>query len=123
MTYDHHVVEKGKWFRNEARRFGRSQIGCDFGKRPIMTRAETLRWRYRMAQSHLLNLLPWRKRRQFIRFLRSMDLLGPMGQSGAHLSLAPGWVAGESRGATGELPYRPSCQTIPKSKSVCIRTS
>lgn len=85
MTYDHHVVEKGKWFRSEARRFGRAGIGCDFSKRLVMTRAEALRWHCSITQSRLLNLLPWRQRRQLVRFVRSLDLFGLMGQRGTHL--------------------------------------
>jgi len=85
MTYDHHVVERGKWFRSEARRFGRAGIGCDFSKRPVMTRAEALRWHCSINQSRLLNLLPWRQRRQLVRFVRSIDLLGLMGQRGTRL--------------------------------------
>ena len=85
MTYEHHVVEKGKWFRNEARRFGGAGIGCDFSKRQIMTRAEALQWRFGVTQSHLLNLLPWRQRRRLIHFARSIDFFGLMGERGTRL--------------------------------------
>src|SRR3972149_8436849 len=54
MTYRHHVVERGMWFRNEARKFGRMNIGCDFTHRPIMSRWEMLRWRYCKTRSVIL---------------------------------------------------------------------
>jgi hypothetical protein len=62
MTYGHHVVERGKWFRNEAAFFGAMGIGCDFTRREIMTRREMLRWYKGKARSAILDLLPrsWR---------------------------------------------------------------
>jgi len=46
MTYHHHVVERGKWFRRDARRFGKMNIGCDFQRRAIMSRTEMWLWRW-----------------------------------------------------------------------------
>jgi hypothetical protein len=34
-----HVVERGEWFREAARRYGSQQIGCDMTARPVMTPA------------------------------------------------------------------------------------
>jgi hypothetical protein len=66
MTYRHHVVERGKWFRQKARKFGAMNIGCDFSRRPIMTWQETLRWRYSKARSLLLQpYVRWRVRREW----------------------------------------------------------
>jgi hypothetical protein len=62
IDYGRHVVERGKWFPWEARRFGRADIGCDFSRREIMTPWEALRWLYWKARSKLLHLLPWRQR-------------------------------------------------------------
>jgi hypothetical protein len=59
LPYGYHVVEKGKWFRHEARRFGRMGIGCDFAARPVMTRGEALRTRVDWIKSRLLHQLPW----------------------------------------------------------------
>jgi hypothetical protein len=59
LPYGYHVVEKGRWFRHEARRFGRMGIGCDFTARPVMTRREALETRIQWAKSWLLHRLPW----------------------------------------------------------------
>jgi hypothetical protein len=37
------VVERGEWFRSEARYFGSQQIGCDFSARPVMSRSRALK--------------------------------------------------------------------------------
>ncbi len=58
LTYGHHVVERGKWFRKEAATFGSMGIGCDFTRRPVMSRAEMARWYVRKHRGKLLNLLP-----------------------------------------------------------------
>jgi hypothetical protein len=62
MTYGHHVVERGKWFRTAAAEFGAMDIGCDFARRPIMTHAEMARWYWGKVRHELLNVLPrdWR---------------------------------------------------------------
>jgi hypothetical protein len=70
LPYDHHVVERGKWFRNEAARFGRMGIGCDFSRRPIMTWPEMLRWRISKMRGLLLGLIPWPQRLRLVRFVR-----------------------------------------------------
>jgi hypothetical protein len=70
LPYKHHVVERGKWFRHEARRFGRIGVGCDFSQRPIMTRWEMLRWLSHKVPSLLLELLPWERRHRLVRCLR-----------------------------------------------------
>jgi hypothetical protein len=73
LPYGYHVVEKGKWFRHEARRFGRMGIGCDFAARPVMGRGEALRARVDWAKSWLLHRLPWPAR------LRIQALAGRLG--------------------------------------------
>jgi len=73
IDYGHHVVERGKWFRHEARRFGRMGIGCDLSRRPIMTRREGWRWRCNKTFYNLWLHIPWRQREQlttFIHFLK-----------------------------------------------------
>ncbi len=85
MTYGHHVVERGKWFRKEARQFAKARIGCDFNARPTMTRAETLRWTSSKVGGMLLNLLPWRERLQLTKALRSVDRFGLARQKGKAL--------------------------------------
>jgi hypothetical protein len=76
LPYDHHVIERGKWFRHEARRFGRMGIGCDFSRRPIMTRWEMVRWSFHKARSCLLELIPWEQRQPLVHFLRRLAALG-----------------------------------------------
>jgi hypothetical protein len=76
LPYDHHVVERGKWFRQEARRFGRMGIGCDLSRRPVMTRWEMLRWASQKAPSLLLDCLPWEQRQTLLRFLLPIVHLG-----------------------------------------------
>lgn len=67
MTYRHHVVERGKWFRHEARKFGGMNIGCDFTRRPVMTSWEMLCWRYARTRSILLTpYFRWRFRRRWL---------------------------------------------------------
>ncbi len=60
-----HVIEQGRWFWNEARRYRRLNIGCDFTKRPVMDPFTALskyltvnlrRWRGRLL------MLPMRSR-------------------------------------------------------------
>jgi len=76
LPYKHHVVERGKWFRHEARRFGRMGIGCDFTRRQIMTRWEMLRWFSRKCPALLLGVLPWEQRQRLLRSLRPILYLG-----------------------------------------------
>ena len=63
LTYRHHVVERGKWFRNEAKRFGAMNLGCDFSKRAVMTMREMAAWRYRKTIGQCRDAIPWRWRR------------------------------------------------------------
>jgi len=72
LTYGHHVVDRGKWFPWEAKTFGRSDIGCDFEARPIMTTGETARWCAIMARSLILNAIPWRLRLRLVATLKSL---------------------------------------------------
>jgi hypothetical protein len=72
LPYDHHVVQRGKWFRHEAWRFGGMGVGCDFSRRPIMTRWEMLRWSFYKARSCLLEVLPWERRQPLVRLLQCL---------------------------------------------------
>ncbi|MBC7947576.1 MAG: hypothetical protein H7Y42_06830 [Chitinophagaceae bacterium] len=58
MTYKHHVVQKGKWFPWEAKKFGQMDIGCDFTKRQIMTPTEAFAWRKTKFISFIFRLIP-----------------------------------------------------------------
>ncbi|WP_414660871.1 hypothetical protein [Horticoccus sp. 23ND18S-11] len=62
LPYKHHVVERGRWFPWEARRFGRMKIGCDFTRRPIMPAGPALRWLALKAKDTVLAPLPTRAR-------------------------------------------------------------
>lgn len=50
-----HVVERGRWFRHAARRFGGAQIGCDFEARAIVSRGETIKKRTHSAMRAIAN--------------------------------------------------------------------
>lgn len=66
MTYRHHVVERGKWFRHEARKFLKMNIGCDFSRRSIMTHREMLSWRF--SKIHGLVSVPLIRKRALRKF-------------------------------------------------------
>lgn len=72
IDYGHHVVERGKWFRDEARRFGYMGIGCDFTRREIMTRRESLIWNLRKLRGLTLDIIPWKQRLILLKFLRQV---------------------------------------------------
>lgn len=59
LTYEHHVIERGKWFRSEARKFGAMNIGCDFSRRPMMSMKETFIWHIKKLISYPQSLVPW----------------------------------------------------------------
>lgn len=59
LTYGHHVIERGKWFRSEARRFAAMDIGCDFNRRSIMSVRESFIWHIKKLVSYPQNLVPW----------------------------------------------------------------
>jgi hypothetical protein len=69
MPYWHHVVERGKWFRWEAKRFSRMNIGCDFSRRAVLTRPQQLRWFMKKGIGLAYDAVPWKWRRRF-RWLR-----------------------------------------------------
>jgi hypothetical protein len=64
MTYKHHVVERGKWFPWEARKFAKMNIGCDFTKRPIMSRKEAFLWRKNKLLAWVFRLIPFNIRKR-----------------------------------------------------------
>jgi hypothetical protein len=57
LTYRHHVVEKGKWFRNEAQYFGALEIGCDFSVREVMSKKEMREWKRRKLIGKMLAMV------------------------------------------------------------------
>jgi len=58
LPYKYHVIEKGKWLRHEALKFSYLDIGCDFTKRPLMSRKEMMKWWTWHIKGQLTNLLP-----------------------------------------------------------------
>jgi hypothetical protein len=73
LTYRHHVVERGKWFRREARQFSMLDIGCDFSVRPIMTEKENYYWHVKKILSYPQTMIPWTYRQKIKKFLRSCN--------------------------------------------------
>jgi len=57
LPYGHHVVERGKWFPWEARRFKKMNIGCNFSKRRVMSWWDSLLWYARKNASKLKYIL------------------------------------------------------------------
>lgn len=72
LTYGHHVIERGKWFRNEARKFGRMNIGCDFSKRQVMSLEESILWHIGKFSSYPKRIIPWSYRRQMKQYLERL---------------------------------------------------
>lgn len=58
LTYGHHVVQRGKWFRNEAAHFDKMNIGCDFSRRAVMTPKEMMQWRLGKLRGEIAKRLP-----------------------------------------------------------------
>jgi hypothetical protein len=58
LPYDHHVVERGKWFPREARFFKALNIGCEFDRRPLMSRSEYAAYAIHAAGSEILQSVP-----------------------------------------------------------------
>jgi hypothetical protein len=58
LTYEHHVVQRGKWFRDAAAHFGKMNIGCDFTRRAVMTPKEMLKWRMGKLRGEIAKRLP-----------------------------------------------------------------
>jgi hypothetical protein len=71
FPYRHHVVEKGKWFPWEARRFDRMNIGCDFSSRDIMTIQESASWLCQKSFSLFLASLPGSLRQSVLKIGRT----------------------------------------------------
>ena len=65
LPYKTHVVEKGQWYRDAARAFGKLGIGCDFSRRQIMPVSTYARLKYQRAWSSLLALIPWQTRQRW----------------------------------------------------------
>jgi hypothetical protein len=69
MPYRHHVVERGKWFRWEAKRYSQMDIGCDFSRRAVLTRPQQFSWFVKKGIGLAYDTVPWRWRRR-LRWLR-----------------------------------------------------
>lgn len=69
LTYRHHVVERGRWFRDTARVFGGMAIGCDFERRQVMSHGEMLHWYCRKVLQFFVSLVPLHLRRATKRIL------------------------------------------------------
>ena len=63
LPYDHHVVERGKWFRKEVRWCRKMGVACDTQRRPMMNRRETLGWKLGKARSLAADCVPYSARR------------------------------------------------------------
>ena len=72
LTYHHHVVEKGKWFRSAARRFGAMNIGCDFNARSVMSMEETFLWHINKLLSYPKGLVPWAFRQKLKQHIKTL---------------------------------------------------
>jgi len=71
IIWKHHVVERGKWFWHEARRFKKANIGCDFSRRSVMTLREQILFTVRKKLSSLRKrLVPWTFQRWLGRRIR-----------------------------------------------------
>ena len=71
IPYGFHVVERGEWFRHEARRFKAMDIGCDFSRRPIMNRRNMLKCWYSKHSGLLRDrLIPWKIRKKIKKILQ-----------------------------------------------------
>lgn len=68
-----HVVERGKWFLTEARRFRKSGIGCDFSRRAVMTLREQVSWTINKKISMLqTRFIPWTVRERISKIIRRL---------------------------------------------------
>lgn len=72
LTYGHHVIERGKWFRNEARKFRRMNIGCDFSKRQVMSVEESIIWHIKKLSSYPKRIAPWSYRQKMKQYLEGL---------------------------------------------------
>lgn len=72
VDYGHHVIERGTWFRNEAKHFGSMKIGCDFTRREIMTRSESILWNLKKMRGIALDCIPWKQRLILFKLLRQV---------------------------------------------------
>jgi hypothetical protein len=71
-----HVMERGKWFRNEARIHRKMGIGFN-SQRPVWSVRDTLKRQGKVAVSKLLRVIPWRERAKLVRFARAAAGLPP----------------------------------------------
>jgi hypothetical protein len=76
LPYGHHVVEKGKWFRQEAAWGKQANIGCDFTGRPVMSLRESVAWKCWKARSVVLNCVPWKHRLTLKAWVARLDRWG-----------------------------------------------
>jgi hypothetical protein len=69
------VVERGKWFRREARLFHRLNFGCDFNARPIMTEKENYYWYVKKIISYPQTMIPWLFRQKIKKLLKEAVII------------------------------------------------
>lgn len=74
FPYKHHVIERGKWFRHEAKKFGKLKIGCDFKKRKIMNVVEMTKWRLTRGANTILSIFPPKLNVMIRKFLKNFLL-------------------------------------------------
>lgn len=74
LPYGYHVVQQGRWFRHEAQRFGRMNIGCDLTARPVMTQSEAYKTRVEWVKSWLLLRLPWPTRLRLLAIAKQLGI-------------------------------------------------
>ena len=65
------VVERGKWFRWAARKYGRASIGCDLSRRDTMSKPEGLKKLTNGLRWKAVNAVPWKIRRQALGWIGS----------------------------------------------------
>ena len=71
IEWKHHVVEKGKWFRSAATYFGKADIGCDFTRRPIISKIEQIIWTVRKKWGRLKEkAIPWTLKKRIGKIVR-----------------------------------------------------
>jgi hypothetical protein len=72
LTYDHHVVERGKWFPRDARYFESLNIGCDLTRRPLMSKSEYFVYAIHGLGSEVLHSIPSIRRSSPLSRLRAL---------------------------------------------------
>lgn len=72
LDYGRHVVQAGKWFLMDARRYGRMGIGCDFSRRSVTGLRTELAWWINRVKRSFFELISWKTRRRIRAFFRKI---------------------------------------------------